>query len=90
MTPPELVLGYVLASRCSRWRIVIILLYVIYVLQVHTPAIRLIFLVTALLTLGGVNMGIFISAFARNELQIVQFIPLVIVPRCCSAASSFR
>ena len=40
-----------------------------------------IFLVTALLTIGGVNLGIFISAFARNELQIVQFIPLVIVPQ---------
>ncbi len=27
------------------------------------------------------NLGIFVSAFARNELQIVQFIPLVIVPQ---------
>ena len=60
----------------------VILLYVIFVLRVHyagNPFV--IFLVTALLTIGGVNLGIFISAFARNELQIVQFIPLVIVPQ---------
>ena len=33
------------------------------------------------LTIGGVNMGIFASAFARNELQVIQFIPLLIVPQ---------
>jgi ABC-2 type transport system permease protein len=31
-----------------------------------------------LLTLGAVNLGIFLSTFARTELQVVQFIPLVI------------
>ena len=33
------------------------------------------------LTIGGVNMGIFASAFARNELQAVQFVPLLLVPQ---------
>jgi ABC transporter DrrB family efflux protein len=28
-----------------------------------------------------VNLGIFLSTFARTELQIVQFIPIVIVPQ---------
>jgi ABC-2 type transport system permease protein len=28
-----------------------------------------------------VSLGIFISAFARNEFQMVQFIPLIIVPQ---------
>jgi len=30
---------------------------------------------------GAVNLGIFISTFARNEFQVVQFIPLIIVPQ---------
>jgi len=29
----------------------------------------------------GVNLGIFLSSFARNEFQMVQFIPLVIFPQ---------
>jgi ABC-2 type transport system permease protein len=39
------------------------------------------FLVALLLALGAVNLGIFISTFARSEFQILQFIPLVIVPQ---------
>lgn len=30
---------------------------------------------------GAVNLGIFISTFARNEFQMVQFIPLIIFPQ---------
>ncbi len=41
----------------------------------------LVFLVTVLLALGAVNLGIFISTFARTEFQILQFIPIVIVPQ---------
>jgi ABC-2 type transport system permease protein len=39
------------------------------------------FLVAVVLALGAVNLGIFLSTFARTELQIVQFIPIVIVPQ---------
>ncbi|MES2208982.1 MAG: ABC transporter permease [Chloroflexota bacterium] len=39
------------------------------------------FLIAVLLSLGSVNLGIFLSTFARTELQIIQFIPLVIVPQ---------
>jgi ABC-2 type transport system permease protein len=39
------------------------------------------FLVALLLALGAVNLGIFLSTFARTELQVVQFIPIVIVPQ---------
>ena len=31
--------------------------------------------------MGAVSLGIFLSSFARTELQIIQFIPLVIVPQ---------
>ncbi|HXI46246.1 MAG TPA: ABC transporter permease [Candidatus Acidoferrales bacterium] len=47
--------------------------------SVGSPAIT--FLVALLLAIGAVNLGIFLSTFARTELQIVQFIPIVIVPQ---------
>jgi ABC-2 type transport system permease protein len=43
------------------------------------------FLITFLLGLVAVNLGIFLSTFARTELQIVQFIPIVIVPQALLA-----
>jgi ABC-2 type transport system permease protein len=39
------------------------------------------FLLALLLSIGAVNLGIFLSTFARTELQVIQFIPLVIVPQ---------
>jgi len=39
------------------------------------------FLVVLLLAIGAVSLGIFLSTFARTELQIIQFIPLVIAPQ---------
>jgi ABC-2 type transport system permease protein len=39
------------------------------------------YLVALLLALGAVTLGIFLSTFARTELQVIQFIPLVIVPQ---------
>ena len=43
------------------------------------------FLITFLLGLVAVNLGIFLSTFARTELQIVQFIPIVVVPQALLA-----
>jgi len=39
------------------------------------------FTIALLLALGAVSLGIFLSTFARTELQVIQFIPLVIVPQ---------
>ena len=39
------------------------------------------FLVVMLLAVGAVSLGIFLSTFARTELQIIQFIPLVLAPQ---------
>jgi ABC-2 type transport system permease protein len=38
-------------------------------------------LIVLLLAFGAVNLGIFLSTFARTELQVIQFIPIVIVPQ---------
>jgi ABC-2 type transport system permease protein len=51
-------------------------------LGVHTAGNPLIaYLLVLVLGLGAVSLGIFISTFARTELQILQFIPIVIVPQ---------
>lgn len=83
LSKTELVLGYVLGfTLFALLQSLIILLFVIYVLRVHYAGnLGLIFLVTLALTIGAVNMGIFASAFARTELQVIQFIPLLIVPQ---------
>ncbi len=39
------------------------------------------FVITLLLALSAVNLAIFLSTFARTEFQIIQFIPLVVVPQ---------
>lgn len=39
------------------------------------------YLVVVIAALGSVSLGIFVSTFARTELQVVQFIPIVIVPQ---------
>lgn len=39
------------------------------------------FVVVLLLALGAVSLGIFLSTFARTELQVIQFIPIVLAPQ---------
>ena len=39
------------------------------------------FLVVLLLAVGAVSLGIFLSTFARTELQVIQFIPIVLAPQ---------
>lgn len=57
---------------------IVVLLFVVFVLRVHYQGnLGLVFLVAILLTVSGVNLGIFLSTFAQNEFQIIQFIPLV-------------
>jgi len=79
----ELVLGYVTGfTLFALIQSIVILLFVVYVLRVHYLGnLPLVFLVTVTLTIAAVNLGIFLSAFARNELQVIQFIPLVLVPQ---------
>ena len=79
MTRTELVIGYICGfTLFALVQSLLILLFVVYALRVHYSGnLALVFLVTALLTIGSVNLGIFLSTFAQNEFQIVQFIPLV-------------
>lgn len=79
LTRTELVMGYIFGfTLFALVQSLLILLFVVFALRVHYSGnLALVFLVTALLTVGSVNLGIFLSGFAQNEFQIVQFIPLV-------------
>lgn len=83
VTRLELVLGYMLGfGFFSLLQSIVLLLFTIYALQVkYEGNILSIFVINLALVLGAVNLGIFLSAFARNELQAVQFIPIVLVPQ---------
>ncbi len=80
MKRAELVMGYVCGfTLFALVQSLVILLFIVFVLRVHYSGnLALVFLTTALLTVGSVNLGIFLSTFARNEFQVVQFIPLVL------------
>ena len=59
-----------------------VLLFALLVLRVYNAGnVLLIFGLETLLVLVAVNLGIFLSMFARTEFQAVQFIPLVVVPQ---------
>jgi ABC-2 type transport system permease protein len=79
----EIVIGYMLgftivalvqAAEVLGFGLVVLDLY-------NAGSVWLIFGIEVLLALGAVNLGIFLSTFARNEFQAVQFIPLVVVPQ---------
>ena len=60
----------------------LVLTYAIVVLDAQVAgSLWLVVLVLVLLVIGVVNLGIALSFFARNELQVVQFIPLVLLPQ---------
>ena len=63
---------------------IIILMYTLFVVDVdYAGKIWDITLILLIITIASVSMGIFISTFARNEFQVVQFIPLLIAPQIC-------
>ncbi|HAG97705.1 MAG TPA: hypothetical protein DCL75_02295, partial [Ktedonobacter sp.] len=79
LTRVELVMGYISGfTLFALIQSLLILLFVVFALRVHYSGnLALIFLVSVLLTVGSVNLGIFLSTFAQNEFQVIQFIPLV-------------
>ncbi|MBI4340634.1 MAG: ABC transporter permease [Chloroflexi bacterium] len=83
LTKAEIVLGYMLGfGLFAMAQAAVILFFTVYIIGIHYSGnLLIVFLIVAVLTLGAVNMGIFLSTFARTELQAVQFIPLVITPQ---------
>ncbi|MGA2974715.1 MAG: ABC transporter permease [Spirochaetia bacterium] len=82
-TPLQLVVGYILGfGFFAALETVLIQLFTIWVLGIPALGSFLEILVVNLaLCLVALSMGSFISAFAQNEFQVLQFIPIVIVPQ---------
>ncbi len=60
----------------------IVLLFTIFVLGIqYKGSLWQIFVFQLVVTVVALNLGLFVSAFARNEFQVIQFIPLVLVPQ---------
>ncbi|HEY8801930.1 MAG TPA: ABC transporter permease [Candidatus Dormibacteraeota bacterium] len=87
----EIVLGYMLGfTVLALVQAIEVLAFSLLVLHVHNAGnIGLIFVLEALMAIAAVNLGIFLSMFARTEFQAVQFIPLVIVPQMLLAGIIF-
>ncbi len=83
LTRIELVVGYLGGfALFALAQAVVILLFTVFVLKVqYRGNLLTIFVVEAVLVVGAVSLGLAISAFARNELQAVQFVPLVLLPQ---------
>lgn len=79
----EIVVGYMLGfTLVALVQAGEVLVFALWVLDLHNAGnVLLVFLIEALLALAAINLGIFLSTFARSEFQAVQFIPLVIVPQ---------
>lgn len=79
----EVVLGYLFGfSLFALVQSFVVLLFTIYVLDInYSGALWQIIVFQVIVTLGSVNLGIFVSTYARNEFQVTQFIPLVIMPQ---------
>ncbi len=90
-TRAEIVLGYMLGlGLFAVIQVTVILFFTVWVLEIHhLGSLGLMLLVIVLLAIVGVDMGILASAFARNEFQVLQFIPLVIIPQVLLAGTFF-
>lgn len=79
----EIVTGYALGyGFITAIQSIIITLYVVYILDVMMiGSIWYVFLITLLTALTALTLGILLSTAASNEFQMVQFIPLVVVPQ---------
>jgi len=79
----EVVLGYMLGfGFFALLQSLAILMAAVLILRIHYEGnLLLVFLLAGIITVGSVNLGIFLSTFARNELQVIQFVPVVLVPQ---------
>ncbi|MBC2265502.1 ABC transporter permease [Listeria booriae] len=79
----ELEMGYLLGFGIfALAQSIIVALYSIHVLDmVQMGSIWYVLLITLMLAMVALTLGILLSTFANNEFQIVQFIPIVIVPQ---------
>ncbi|MDA1280267.1 MAG: ABC transporter permease [Chloroflexi bacterium] len=83
VTRSDLLVGYLAGFLLfALVQSVIILMFTLFVVDVdYAGKLWDIVLILLIVTITSVSMGIFISTFAKNEFQVVQFIPLLIAPQ---------
>jgi ABC-2 type transport system permease protein len=79
----DIVLGYLLGlSVFALLQTLLAFFFTIYALGVsYHGALWQILVFQLVIIFGSVNLGIFTSTFARNEFQVIQFIPLIMMPQ---------
>lgn len=79
----EIVLGYLVGyGLFAIIQTFVIVFFSIYVLNLQIAGSLLWVIVTnILIALTALSMGIFVSTFASSEFQMVQFIPLIVIPQ---------
>jgi len=79
----QLVAGYFLGfGLFAALQTVVIQVFLIYVLKIHASEnFLLVLLINPAIAGTSLAMGTLFSAFARNEFQLFQFIPIVIIPQ---------
>ena len=79
----DVALGYLFGlSVFAVLQTLIIFFFTIYVLDVtYQGELWQILVFQLIIIVGSVNLGIFTSTFARNEFQVIQFIPLIVLPQ---------
>jgi ABC-2 type transport system permease protein len=79
----ELVIGYLAGfSVFALLQALVIIAFTVFVLKVqYRGNLATIFVVEAVMVVGAVSLGLLVSAAARNELQAVQFVPIVLLPQ---------
>jgi ABC-2 type transport system permease protein len=79
----DVVAGYLLGFLLfALLQTLIIFFYMVYVLDINFRGeLWQILIFQVLIGIGAVCLGTFFSIFARNEFQIMQFIPLIVLPQ---------
>ncbi len=79
----DIIVGYLMGFLLfAIVQTLVLFFYTVYVIKVDFMGdLWQIILFQILIGIVAVCLGIFLSAFARNEFQMVQFIPLIIVPQ---------
>lgn len=79
----DILVGYLLGFLVfAAIQSLVVLLYTIVALQIdYQGSFAEMVVVLLVLTVVAVNLGIFVSTFARNEFQVVQFIPIILAPQ---------
>lgn len=83
MRPGEVMVGYMVGfSVMALVQAAVVVGVVVGVLGIqYRGSLAWVVAVELLVTLGASSLGIFLSTFARNEFQVMQFIPMVIIPQ---------